>query len=137
MAAIVAAIVVSTVAGVWAERRYGAGATTASRRLLLATLYFVLPPVTFLNLVDADLSGDAGLGILFGLVSLSLLGLVAWFVATRVLHLSAGHGRSGDLVGDRRQHRLSRLRRGRGAIRLRRPRRGRRLRHPRLRARRC
>ena len=87
MAAIVAAIVVSTFAGVWAERHYGAGATTASRRLLLATLYFVLPPVTFLNLVDADLGGDAGLGILFGLVSLSLLGLVAWFVATRMLHL--------------------------------------------------
>ncbi len=87
MAAIIAAIAVSTAVGVWAERHYGAAATAASRRLLLATLYFVLPPVTFLNLVDADLSGDAGLGILFGLVSLSLLGLVAWFVATRVLHL--------------------------------------------------
>lgn len=87
MAAIIAAIVVSTVAGVWAERRYGARAGVASRRSLLGVLYFVLPPVTFLNLVDADLGGDAGLGILFGLVSLSLLGLVAWLTATRVLGL--------------------------------------------------
>lgn len=88
MAAIIAAIVFSTVVGVLAERRYGPRATVASRRSLLTVLYFVLPPVTFLNLVDADLSGDAGLGILFGLISLSLLGLVAWFIATRVLHLA-------------------------------------------------
>ena len=87
MAAIIAAIAVSTAAGIWAEHRFGPGATEFSRRSLLAVLWFVLPPVTFLNLVHADLDLDAGLGIVFGLLTLIALGLAAWAVATRVLHL--------------------------------------------------
>jgi predicted permease len=85
--AIIAAIAVSTAAGIWSEHRFGPRAGSASRRALLLVLWFVLPPVTFLNLVDADLDLDAGLGIGFGLVSLVLLGLVAWVVSSRVLRL--------------------------------------------------
>lgn len=87
MAFIVAAIVAATAAGVWAERRSARRADAFARRSLLAVLYGVLPPVTFLNLVGADLDLDAGLGIVLGLAALALLGLTAWFVAARVLRL--------------------------------------------------
>lgn len=87
MPAIIAAIVVSTAAGLWAERQFGAGARLASRRSLLFVLYFVLPPVTFLNLTPADLDLDAGLGIGFALLSLAILGGLAWLLASRLLRL--------------------------------------------------
>ena len=87
MAAIIAAIAAATTAGVWAERRFGARAVAASRRALGLVLWVVLPPVTFLNLVNADLDLDAGLGIVAGLASLAILGTVAWFVGARILHL--------------------------------------------------
>lgn len=89
MAFIVVAIVAATAAGVWAERHAAARADAFARRSLLAVLYGVLPPVTFLNLVGADLDLDAALGIVLGLVALALLGLSAWFVAARVLKLPA------------------------------------------------
>jgi hypothetical protein len=87
LAFIVAAIVAATAAGVWAERRSARRADAFARRSLLAVLYVVLPPVTFLNLAGADLDLDAALGIVGGLVTLVLLGLTAWFVAARVLGL--------------------------------------------------
>ncbi len=87
MAAIIAAIVAATAAGVWAERRLGERAVAGSRRSLEVVLWVVLPPVTFLNLVNADLDLDAGFGIVAGLVSLSALGVVAWFVGARILQL--------------------------------------------------
>ena len=87
MLAIILAIAASTAAGVWAEHRFRGRAGRGSRRALMVVLYVVLPPVTFFNLVGADLGGAAGLGILFGLVSLSALGLVAWTLGTRVLRL--------------------------------------------------
>jgi hypothetical protein len=85
--AIAAAIVVSTAIGIWSEHRFGARASATARRGMLIVLWWVLPPVTFLNLVDANLDLDAGLGILFGLASLILLGLAAWTLGTRVLRL--------------------------------------------------
>lgn len=88
MAAIIAAIVVSTAAGIWAERRFGDRAQLASRRSLLFVLYLVLPPVTFLNLTRAGLDLNAGLGIGFAWLTLIVLGVVAWLVASRLLHLS-------------------------------------------------
>jgi malate permease and related proteins len=88
VAAIIAAITASTAAGLWAERRFGAGAGRLSRRMLLLVLYFVLPPVTFLNLVNADLGADAGLGIAFGLLSVGILGVSAALIARHVLHLA-------------------------------------------------
>lgn len=87
MLAIVAAILVSTAAGVWAEHRFGGVAGIASRRALLFVLYVVLPPVTFFNLAAADLGEGAGLGILLGLVSLGLLALCAWLIGAKLLGL--------------------------------------------------
>lgn len=87
MAAIVAAIVAATTVGMWAEHRFGDRAVGASRRALELVLWLVLPPVTFLNLVNADLDLDAGVGIVAALICLVLLGSAAWFVGARVLHL--------------------------------------------------
>jgi predicted permease len=85
---IVAAIAASTAIGVWSQRRYGNGALALSRSALLFTLWCVLPPVTFINLVEADFHGDAWLGIVGGLASVTLLGFCAWFTGTRILRIA-------------------------------------------------
>ena len=88
MIAVAATIAAATAVGVWAERRWGQRAQTASRRLLIGALYTLSPFVTFFNVarlhVDADVAGGLGLGI----VMLLLVGGLAWLVATRVLHLA-------------------------------------------------
>jgi predicted permease len=83
-----AAIAVATAIGVWSERRWPRGAANASRRALLLMLYFLLPPVIFFNLAGTEIDLGHGIGLVLGLVAYSLSGLVAWLVASRVLHLS-------------------------------------------------
>jgi malate permease and related proteins len=86
--AIVAAIVASIAAGVWAERRWGPAASRGSRRSLVAVLYVVLPPTTFFNIAAAEIDVGSGVGVVLGWVALAGSVLVAWFVAARVLRLS-------------------------------------------------
>jgi malate permease and related proteins len=88
MAFIVAAIIASTGAGVWAERRIGGRAGLASRRALLFVLYVVLPPVTFFNLARVHFDANVGAGIGLAYVALAGAAVLAWVVATRVLELS-------------------------------------------------
>ena len=88
MIAIVAAIVASVAAGVWAERRWGPAASSASRRSLLVVLYAVLPPTTFFNIAAAEIDVGSGVGVALAWVALAGAVLVAWFVAARVLRLS-------------------------------------------------
>jgi predicted permease len=85
--AIVAVIVASVAAGVWAERRYEERAGSASRRALLFVLYVVLPPTTFFNIADADIDLGTGVGVALAGVALAGSGLAAWFLAARVLRL--------------------------------------------------
>jgi predicted permease len=87
MAAIVSAIILATVAGAWAEHRYGGRAGIAARRALLLVLYVVLPPVTFFNLARVEFDADVGLGIGLAYLALALAALIAWFVASRPLSL--------------------------------------------------
>lgn len=87
MLAIVAAIAVSTAAGIWAERRFEGRAVEGSRRALLLVLYAVLPPATFFIIAAAEIDVDSGLGVVFGWVALGIATLVAWFIAARVLRL--------------------------------------------------
>lgn len=87
MLPIVAAIVASTAAGVWAEHRYRDRAGAAARRGLELVLYFVLPPAIFFNLAHADLDANAGLGVGFGLLALVLTAIAAWVVGAKVLRL--------------------------------------------------
>ena len=87
MIAIVAAIVASTAFGVWAEHRYGGRASRAARRSMLAVLYVLFPPVVFFNIARAEISFDAGAGIVLALVAMALLAIVAWAVGSRLLGL--------------------------------------------------
>jgi malate permease and related proteins len=87
MPALALAIVASVAAGVWAERRYGAGALALTRRLLDALLYGALPFIVFFVLARAELTANAGIGLLLGYASLAVVGAVAWAVATRILKL--------------------------------------------------
>ncbi|HWC25946.1 MAG TPA: AEC family transporter [Solirubrobacteraceae bacterium] len=81
------AIVASVAAGVWAERRYGAGALKLTRRLLDAMLYAALPFIVFFVLVGTELTAGAGIGLLLGYAALAVVGLVAYVLATRALRL--------------------------------------------------
>lgn len=87
MVAVVLAIVLSTAAGVWAERRWGGRAGIASRRGLLFVLYVVLPPTTFFNLAAADIDADIGFGVVLALVSVALATVLAYLVGTKLLRL--------------------------------------------------
>jgi predicted permease len=51
-------------------------------------LYVLLPPVIFFNLAGSEIDVGHGVGLVLGLVAYALSGLVAWFVASRVLRLS-------------------------------------------------
>ncbi len=82
-----AAIVISVAVGVWSERRWPQGAATASRRALMLILYVLVPPVVFFNLAVVEVDLDSGIGIVLGLVTVSLAALLAWWVASRVLGL--------------------------------------------------
>lgn len=83
------AIVASVAAGVWAQRRYGAGAVALTRRLLDAMLYAAMPFIVFFVLARAELTSAAGFGLLLGYASLAIVGLLAYTLATRVMRLPA------------------------------------------------
>jgi hypothetical protein len=83
-----AAIGVATAVGVWSERRWPRAAADAARRALLLMLYVLLPPVVFFNIAGSEIDVGHGVGLVLGLAAYALSGLVAWFVAARVLGLS-------------------------------------------------
>jgi len=91
-----ATIAVATAVGVWAERRRPQAAAGAARRSLTLMLYVLLPPVIFFNIASSSIDVSHGVGLLLGLVASSLGALAAYFVASRVLHLS--RARTGAVV---------------------------------------
>ena len=95
--------------GVRSERRWPAGAANAARRALVLMLYVLLPPVIFFNVAASEIDLDNGVGLVLGLVSYAVSGLLAWFVASRVLKPPAPRDRRRGLHRDQRQHRLPRL----------------------------
>ncbi len=84
---ILLAIVAATLAGIGAERRWPERAGTGSRRSLIILLYFVLPPIVFVNLARADFTVGAGVGLGLGVVTVATVGLVSWLLAVRLLKL--------------------------------------------------
>ncbi len=89
MLALALAICAAIAVGAGAERRFGAGAEALTRRLLDLILYVALPFIAFFVLARADFSSAAGVGLVLAYAVHAIVGLSAWFVAARVLHLSA------------------------------------------------
>ena len=85
---IIAAIAVAVAVGVVAERRRPQAAALAARRALTLMLYVLVPPVIFFNLAATEIDVEHGVGLLLGIVAVSLSGFLAWWVASRVLGLS-------------------------------------------------
>ncbi len=85
---IIAAIAASVAVGVVAERRRPRAAGLAARRALMLILYGLIPPVVFFNLAASSIDVEHGIGLVLGLVSVSITGVLAWWVASRVLRLS-------------------------------------------------
>jgi predicted permease len=82
------AIVVAVGVGVWSEKRWPQGAANAARKALLVLLYALLPPVIFFNLARAEIDLSHAVGIGLALVAVSLTGIFAWWMASRVLRLA-------------------------------------------------
>jgi predicted permease len=82
------AIVAGVGVGVFAERRRPLAAGLAARRALTLMLYVLVPPVIFFNLAASSIDVEHGVGLLLGILAVSLSGLAAWWVSSRVLGLS-------------------------------------------------
>jgi predicted permease len=81
------AIVVAVAVGVWSEVHWPQGAANAARKALLVLLYALLPPVIFFNLARAEIDLSHAVGIGLALVAVSIAGVFAWWVASRVMQL--------------------------------------------------
>jgi predicted permease len=50
-------------------------------------LYLLIPPLIFFNLAAAEIDVEHGAGLALGLLAIALAGLLAWWLASRVLRL--------------------------------------------------
>jgi malate permease and related proteins len=80
-------IVASAGAGIAAELRYPERAGRLSRRILVGSLYTLLPLITFFNLARTHIDVDTGVGIPLAYVSIAVAVGAAWLISTRVLEL--------------------------------------------------
>jgi predicted permease len=85
---VLAVTVAAVAAGVLAERRTGEGAQRMARRLLDAMLYALLPFAAFFLIADLELTAGVRAGIGVAYAELTIVGLAAYAVATRVLRLT-------------------------------------------------
>lgn len=87
MIAIVAVIVAATLAGYGAEFRYRAGAEAIARRLMWIVLWLLMPFIAFFNIASLHIDAGVGAGIGFAWLAICVTLVIAWLIATRVLHL--------------------------------------------------
>lgn len=85
--AVVVAIVLSIWAGVWAERRYGESAQRGVQRAVRIALWGLIPPIVIVITARLEFSSGVGVGILSGYLVIAIVGLLAWLIGSRVLHL--------------------------------------------------
>ena len=88
MIAVALVILASVAVGAGAERRWGAGARRAGRRALDILIYGLMPIVTFFTVTHVDITTGVGAGLAFGFAERGVATLLAYLVATRVLHLA-------------------------------------------------
>jgi predicted permease len=86
--AVAATIALSVAIGIGAERRFGEAARRAGRGVLTGMLYTLVPFIVFFNIARLHVNVDVGGGLALAYLTLSLVGLLAYGVATRVLRLS-------------------------------------------------
>ncbi|MFN8149835.1 MAG: hypothetical protein U0R24_01745 [Solirubrobacterales bacterium] len=89
MPAIIAAILLSAAAGIWASTATPERATRLSRRSLLVVLYVVLPPTTFFNLTAVEFDTDHAGGIVIAWFAVVIAATVAYLIGSRLLRLPA------------------------------------------------
>lgn len=80
-------IIVATLVGIYAERRWPDQAGPGSRKSLLILLFGVMPPIIFFNLAHAHFTAGAGIGLALGLITVSLVAVGGWILAVPILNL--------------------------------------------------
>jgi predicted permease len=83
----IAAIAVSSSAGVFAERRWPATAVGRARQALVISLYTLIPFVIFFNLDRVHLNADVAGGLVVGWIAILCAAALAWVTGTRLLRL--------------------------------------------------
>jgi predicted permease len=84
----IVAIAISASAGVAAEQRWPATAVSWARRLLVISLYTLIPFVVFFNLDRAHLNADLAGGLVTGWVAILIAVGLAWVAGSRLLRLA-------------------------------------------------
>jgi malate permease and related proteins len=84
----IVAIAISGSAGIAAERRWPAAAVGWARRLLVISLYTLIPFVVFFNLDRVHLNANLTGGLVIGWVAILIAVSLAWVVGLRLLQLS-------------------------------------------------
>ncbi len=84
----IVAIAISSTAGIAAEQRWPAQAVRVARRLLVLSLYTLIPFVVFFNLDRAHLNANVAGGLLVGWVAILAAAGLAWLVSLRLLRLA-------------------------------------------------
>jgi malate permease and related proteins len=83
----IVAIAISGAAGVVAEHRWPQTAVAWGRRLLVISLYTLIPFVVFFNIARTHINSDEAGGLVIGWVALLVASGIAWVIGTRMLQL--------------------------------------------------
>jgi predicted permease len=83
----IAAIAISGSAGIAAERRWPAVAVGWARRLLVLSLYTLIPFVVFFNLARTHINADEAGGLVIGWIAILAASGAAWMTGSRLLRL--------------------------------------------------
>jgi predicted permease len=84
----IAAIAISGTAGVAAERRCPHTAVGWARRLLVLSLYTLIPFVVFFNVARTHINADEAAGLVIGWVAILTAAGLAWLAGERLLRLA-------------------------------------------------
>ncbi len=88
MIAVALVILASVGIGAGAERRWGEPARRAGRRALDILIYVLMPVVTFFTVSHVEITAGVGAGLAFGFAERTVATVLAYVIATRVLHLA-------------------------------------------------